>query len=64
MKIKWTSVFTFDVYFYDGWENCVRFRILDGTLIPCKKYGKIPDNYMQLTENRCKSRKLQPKHSV
>ena len=41
MKIKWTSVFTFDVYFYDGWENCVRFRILDGALIPCKKYGKI-----------------------
>ena len=64
MKIKWSSVFTFDVYFYDGWENCVRFRILDGTLIACKKYGNIPDKYMQLAANRCKSRKLQPKRSV
>lgn len=64
MKIKWNTVFLFDVYFYDGWENCVRFRILDGQLIPYKKYGLIPDNYLTLTTNRCKSRKLQPKHSV
>ena len=64
IKIKWTSVFTFDVFYGEGWANCARFRILKGDIIPYRRYGQIPNNYLQIAVDSCKSRKLQPLESV
>lgn len=60
LKFKWTSVFTFDCFYGEGWENCGRFRILKGEIIPYKRYGRTPANYVELATNACKSQKLKP----
>jgi hypothetical protein len=55
ITFKRCTVFTFDIFFNDGWSDCARFRVFKGEIIPYKRFGRTPTNYVQLAEDAYKS---------
>ena len=55
MKIIKSSNNSYDVFFGDGWDTCVRVRKTKTSFYAYSRYGVFPSNYLLLAENSIKS---------
>ena len=55
MKMIKSSNNSYDVFFGDGWLNCVRVRATRAGVYSYARFGAIPENYMNLIKNSLKS---------
>ncbi|CAB4240977.1 hypothetical protein UFOVP22_37 [uncultured Caudovirales phage] len=57
-KIIRTNNNSYDVFFGDGWDNCVRVRKTKTAFYAYSRYGVFPSNYLKLAEDMVKSLNL------
>lgn len=55
MKILKANNNSYDVFFGDGWTNCVRVRSTKSGVYTYNKFGYAPENYMDLIKDSLKS---------
>ena len=55
LKVLKTNNNSYDVFFGDGWDNCVRVRKTQKAFYAYSRYGIFPSNYLLLAENSIKS---------
>jgi hypothetical protein len=46
LKVLKTSNNSYDVFFGDGWDNCVRVRNTQKSFYAYGRYGVFPSNYL------------------